>query len=104
MNNFYLPKILYDNISHISKEKKQSISKTITEYIEYAIKNKIQWTPDSVQVPNKINDIPAVHFTARFTSKNLHNIISEYGLNNAQIIQAIQYGLYQDELKRRNTK
>lgn len=30
MNNFYLPKILYDNISHISKEKKQSISKTIT--------------------------------------------------------------------------
>ena len=92
--DFYLPKTLYNNVKALANKKHTSISSTMTECIEYAIENNIIWAPDKITVPDKINRVPAVHFLPKYTSTKLQKTLLKYNLNNAQVIQAIQYGAY----------
>lgn len=99
-DDFYLPKTLYSNITHWAVQKHLSKAGVILECINLAIANNIKWEPGSVTIPDKLNNIPAVHFTPTFTPLELRRALDRYHLNNAHIIQAIEYGL--NELERRD--
>lgn len=93
MKDFYIPKTMYHNICAIAKEKNKSITSVITGYLKQAIHDNITWRPGEFAIPDKINNIPAVHFTSEFTAPRIRDIIAEHKLDNSQILNALAYGL-----------